>query len=88
MTISKMEEYKNQMENLLDEMKSLTDQLPHKGDKCEDSQKMCLLQAIFEVSVCLNGLEPSDLESKEGTNVANTDFLYLNTGTKPNKTRN
>jgi|SanBayMetagenome_1026888.scaffolds.fasta_scaffold00620_8 hypothetical protein len=64
MTISEIEEYKNQMEKLLDEMKSLTDQLPYKGDKCKDSQKMCLLQAIFEVSVCLNGLEPSDFHQE------------------------
>lgn len=64
MTISKMEEYKNRMEKLLDEMKSLTDQLPHKGYKCEDSQRICLLQAIKKVSVCLNGLEPSDFHQE------------------------
>lgn len=35
--------------------------LPYKGDVCEDSQKVCLLNAIGELQNNINGLEESDL---------------------------
>lgn len=38
------------------------DQLPQKGDKCSDCQRMCLQQAINEFSYVVNGIEESDLE--------------------------
>ena len=34
--------------------------MPDKGDKCEDSQKICLLNALSEFEHCVVGTEKED----------------------------
>lgn len=58
---SNMNEYKDLVEPLLEEILKLTDRyLPNKGDTCEFSQKICIRQAIAKVHYCINGLEDTD----------------------------
>ena len=40
----------------------MTEALPHKGDKCSESQKVCIMQAIHALESAILGLEPEDME--------------------------
>ncbi len=62
---SQCEKYKKEMEELLERMEDLTNRLPYKGDKCEDSQKICLISAIHEVYASLSGLDVIDFVEDE-----------------------
>jgi|SanBayMetagenome_1026888.scaffolds.fasta_scaffold22374_1 hypothetical protein len=61
----KYEKYKLEMEKLLGKMAILTTELPYKGDTCETSQKICLITAINQVQMNVNGLEVSDFFEDE-----------------------
>lgn len=47
--------YKNRIQDLIEDM-------PYKGDKQEDSQKVCLMSAIMNLEQTINGTEKQDLE--------------------------
>lgn len=54
-------EYKELVESLLEQILELTETyLPYKGDTCEFSQKVCIVNAIAEVNYCINSLEDKD----------------------------
>ncbi|ADC73127.1 hypothetical protein TK90_2640 (plasmid) [Thioalkalivibrio sp. K90mix] len=52
-----------EMEGLIERFRGLVAPMPHHGDKCEDSQKQCLLQALSQLEQTVNGLEPKDFAS-------------------------
>ena len=45
---------------LVNKLEEHFEKLPDKGDKCCDSQKICLLNALYDVEKNINGLEPED----------------------------
>lgn len=55
-----MEEFKKEMTKLLRKMTTITCGLPYKGDTCEESQKICLINAINTVRQSVNGITISD----------------------------
>ena len=58
-----LQEQANEMLDTLRDM--IEETLPFKGDTCQESQKVCLLEAINKVEKCLNGLEEEDLNTDE-----------------------
>lgn len=48
--------------------KYVQDNIPYKGDVCEDSQKKCILEAIIDLERNINSLEDSDFEDGEEYN--------------------
>ena len=52
---------KDQLYKLLRQIEVAVDLMPYKGDKCEDSQKVCLQQAINELEANINGITDEDL---------------------------
>ena len=48
-----------------DKINDLIDTLPDKGDKCSDSQKLCLVQALHELDYVVNGLQEEDFIKEE-----------------------
>lgn len=44
----------------LNELRGLVESLPYKGDRCEDSQKICLRVSLNDVEACINGLRVED----------------------------
>lgn len=55
-------EFKSHVEWHLLKIENIINLLPDKGDKCENSQKICLHNALGEFMKNVNGLEQSDLE--------------------------
>jgi hypothetical protein len=61
-----LETLKQELHSLLEPIEAKINTLPYKGDKCSDSQKICLIQALYELEHNINGLEKEDLiEEKE-----------------------
>jgi len=56
---------KEELYSLLEPIEAKINTLPYKGDKCSDSQKMCLIQALNELEYNINGLEKEDLIKEE-----------------------
>lgn len=60
-----IDEFKSEMRSHIDAAQELIDAMPHKGDTCSTSQKMCLQQALNELEYAVNGTEQSDLKEDE-----------------------
>ena len=54
--------FQKKMEYLIEQMNTLIDTMPDRGLKCEQSQKVCLKQAVFEVEKNVNGVKDEDFE--------------------------
>ena len=55
-----------QLDELADEMYSIVHRkMPEKGDECEDSQRICLLNALDELSSLINGISEKDFETDD-----------------------
>ena len=54
--------FKKRSIELLDQLEALINEMPYKGDTCEESQKMCLTNSLMDLSHCFNGVEISDFE--------------------------
>lgn len=52
---------KKESYQLLEEIEEKISELPDTGDKCETSQKMCIMNALYEVEKNLNGLDMSNV---------------------------
>lgn len=52
---------KSKLMKLSDSMYGLVKAMPDKGNSCDDSQKVCLLNAINELDSLISGIEDSDL---------------------------
>jgi hypothetical protein len=55
------EKFKNELYRLLRQIETAVELMPYKGDKCEDSQRICLIQAINELEHTINGISDKDL---------------------------
>ena len=53
---------KEEMILLVEQLEALIDEMPYKGDVCEDSQKMCLKNSLFEFSMNINGITDDDFK--------------------------
>ena len=51
-----------QAKKLIEQLAELYGYMPHQGDKEEDSQKVCLLNAINHLSACNSGITPDDFK--------------------------
>jgi hypothetical protein len=58
----KVDTFKKRAETLISKLETLISKMPDKGLKSEDSQKLCLLQALNEFSYCVNGTEQEDFK--------------------------
>ncbi|WP_019025423.1 MULTISPECIES: hypothetical protein [unclassified Thioalkalivibrio] len=48
------------MERLSEEIRAIAEAMPHRGDTCEESQRMCLLWAALDLERVINGLSMDD----------------------------
>jgi len=64
-TQKKSEVFKKRADALISKIEDLINKMPDKGLKSEDSQKVCLQQAIDDFSYTVNGVEPSDFEKEK-----------------------
>jgi len=62
-----VKEFKEKAEISIDEFQQLLDELPQKGDKSEDCQKVCLQQHLSELDAAVNGMEASDMNEDTHT---------------------
>jgi len=62
-----LQEFKEKAEQLTDEFQQLIDELPQKGDKIEDCQKVCLQQHLNELASAVTGTEDSDMKADTHT---------------------
>jgi frataxin-like iron-binding protein CyaY len=60
-----IEEFKEQAESLVSQLEDLIHQMPQKGNKSYECQRVTLQIAINEVSYAINGTEQADLEEDE-----------------------
>ena len=59
---------KEKLHSHVEQIEDLIELMPHKGDKCSDSQKLCLTQAINEFEHSINGItteQEEDLKDEE-----------------------
>jgi len=59
----KITKFKAKARKLTGRLDDLIECLPNKGNKCSDSQKICLKQALKEFEATINGTMPEDLIS-------------------------
>lgn len=52
--------WKHEVEELLQKIEDKIEELPYQGDVCEDSQKICLTQALQELWHNVNGVTDAD----------------------------
>lgn len=60
--MGKLEEFKSKLYELIGAAESHIKRMPDKGLKEEDSQKLCLLNALADFERCVNGIYNEDLE--------------------------
>lgn len=61
-----VEEFRQKIEQLIYDIEDLIlSEMPDKGDTCEFSQKICLINALSEFEHVLNGVEDSDFEEDD-----------------------
>lgn len=65
MLIAKHEVFVDRAGRLIDDLHELIKQMPYKGDKCWQSQKMCLSNALSAFEHNINGTTPEDFEPEE-----------------------
>jgi hypothetical protein len=58
--IAQEHHFKRLGKNLIEVMESLIKEMPDKGDKEEDSQKICLLNKLHDFEMTVNGTQPDD----------------------------
>jgi hypothetical protein len=68
--IEKHEVFVDRSIRLIDDLTDLIERMPYKGDKCECSQKMCLLITLLQFENNLlhfnvNGTMPEDFEPED-----------------------
>lgn len=56
-----IKDIKKESYQLLEEIEEKISKLPDTGDKCETSQKICIMNALYEVEKNLNGLDMSNV---------------------------
>lgn len=56
-----LKEFRENMEAHLNAIEDLIHELPTKGTKAEDCQKVYLLQQLFELEAAVNGTSPEDM---------------------------
>ena len=50
-----------ELRNHIEAMENLIDAMPDKGDKCESSQKVCLMLDLMSLSASVNGITVRDM---------------------------
>ena len=63
--ITQVKLFKKVMSFHIDEMNKIVDDMPYKGDKCTDSQQMCLKQRLKELEAYIYGTTQKDLEQNK-----------------------
>ena len=63
--MSRVDDLQDRAQPLLDDLEELVREVPSKGDKSEDCQRLTILQAISEVYYALNGLKEEDFDEDE-----------------------
>ena len=58
-------EFKEKAENLISQMEDLLSEMPSKGLKSDECQKLCLQQALNEFSYAVNGVRDIDFVNEE-----------------------
>ena len=58
----KVETLKKRLYKKVDEIEAIIEKMPYKGDRCYESQKVCLTQTTYELKSNINGIEQSDLK--------------------------
>ena len=53
--------FKEMAQELLQELENHIETMPHKGDACHESQKVCIMVAISDVYSNINGISEDDL---------------------------
>jgi len=61
----KYQSFKKKADAITDKMRLLIDKMPDKGDKSEDSQKICLLIALQHLENSITGTAPMDFIESE-----------------------
>ncbi len=56
-----IDEFKNKLDNLISEAENVIEEMPQKGDKSTDCQKINLIQALNQFQHCVNGTTQEDL---------------------------
>lgn len=59
----KIQPFKKKAEKLTDKLRELFDKMPDKGNASWESQKICLINALNQLEMAINGTEQSDLEN-------------------------
>mgnify|MGYP006989528054 CR=1 FL=1 len=54
--------FQGQADELIAQIEALIDEMPYKGDKEADSQKICLQRCLDELQYAINGCEQEDFE--------------------------
>jgi len=55
--------FKMEMDYLCSQIEDLINEMPYKGNKEEDSQKVCLQNALNKLQQAVNGCEEEDFEA-------------------------
>ena len=61
----KSTDFKLKAEKLISRFEKLIEEMPDKGLKSTDSQKVCLQQAVNDLSYTINGVEASDFKEED-----------------------
>jgi len=61
-SINDAEDFRSKADSLVFQLEGLINLIPYKGDNTIDSQKVCLINKLKELSSAINGVENSDLE--------------------------
>ena len=61
----KIENFKERAEDLISQFEDLIHQMPQKGDKSTECQRVTLQVKLNELSYAVNGTEQKDLEEDE-----------------------
>ena len=64
-TQKKAETFVKRVENLVSKIADIIEKMPDRGNSSNESQKVCLQQALNEFSYTINGIEDSDFEKEK-----------------------
>jgi hypothetical protein len=63
--MSKVNNYKAEVNKLIEQIRTLTDKMPQKGNKPESCQKLCVLAELRQLEQAVNGTEERDFYHEE-----------------------
>lgn len=63
----KMTKFKLKADKHIEKLNDMIEKMPFKGNKEEDSQQVCLMNALRNFEITVNGLEPEDFKEDENS---------------------